>query len=199
MAEAYEAEAPRAQLRVPLMQRGRSATQFAPAQHGQSLDIDAQFIALLQALRPHGGLARQAELAARLRRHAGAVPEALQPLIGSVPMLAFTWSGLVWVPLFQFASDSMAMRPDVQCIVAALRLTHDGWQTAIWFTQQSALLDGAMPIDRLADDAQAVLNAALRIAGSVDGTGASLTTDCLTRWPHADTNTCPACQNAPGS
>lgn len=162
MAEFIDIAAVRAPRNLPPVPHERFAASLAAAQGAQPFDTDAQFIALLQAFRPHGGLARLTELTPRLRRDTVAAAQAAQTLTSAMPALAFGWSGVIWVPLFQFAVPSMALRRDVQRIVAALQPAHDGWQAAAWFTRRSASLGNAMPIERLADDAQAVLHAALQ-------------------------------------
>lgn len=119
----------------------------APA--ASNLAIDAQFIVMLEAFRPHGGLARQRELA---------------PSFAAEAVLRFDWGGQTWVPLFQFEPASSALHAGVGAVVAALRPTHDGWQIATWFARRCAQLAGATPIERLAKAPQAVL-AAARHAG----------------------------------
>lgn len=115
------------------------------------LSIDAQFIVMLEAFRPHGGLARLCELPPR----SSAEAMLLDPAV-----LHFDWSGQTWVPMFQFEPASRTVRAGVGLVVAALRPTHDGWQICTWFTRRCALLGGATPVDRLAETQQAVLEAA---------------------------------------
>ena len=64
------------------------------------------------------------------------------------------------MPLFQFDLADMSIRPDAAAVLAELVGTLDDWELARWFAEPNAWLRGRMPVEALALDAQAVLDAA---------------------------------------
>jgi hypothetical protein len=111
--------------------------------------LDRAFIDMLRGYRCHGGLARESELPCRARGPAQDT--------GSI---RFEWSGVCWLPLFQFEPCSLALRESPRRVMAELAPAFDGWGMASWFAEPSHWLGGARPVERLDADLPAVLEAA---------------------------------------
>ncbi|CAN7772371.1 hypothetical protein LJR290_007591 [Variovorax sp. LjRoot290] len=129
-----------------------------------ALGVDAQFVLMLDAYRPHGGLARLRELETSLLLRVDEPPEMLHAWVRNEQVFAFEWAGEAWMPLFQLASATMLPREDVRAIASELRATHDPFAIAAWFTRPHACLGGASPLIRLAQDDLGVVLAARRSA-----------------------------------
>ncbi len=120
------------------------------------------FVALQSVYRPSGGLARGADLASRLqhRRVGGYV--SLARLIVNRQVFSFSWQNDDWLPMFQFDTADLSLRPAVQDILAELLDIMDGWTLALWFVQANRALGQVVPLDLLQLDPAAVLQAAAR-------------------------------------
>ena len=116
----------------------------------RGLDVlhDRAFIDLLRGYRCHGGLARESQLPGRCGAPAGSWP------------IRFEWSGVGWLPLFQFEPGTLALREAPRRVIAELSPAFDGWSMATWFAEPNSWLDGARPVKRLDADLTAVLEAA---------------------------------------
>lgn len=127
------------------------APSFAAADAGRpDLDRDRLFVHLLCAYRGHGGLARRDEV---LRRgHPVREP-------WSAPAIQFDWSGVGWLPLFQFDGSGSALREDCRAVLAELAAL-SGWRAALWFVEPNAWLDDHRPLDLIDTDAGRVHQAA---------------------------------------
>jgi hypothetical protein len=128
--------------------RPPAAAGSAVAAARQAHDRDLQFLQLLRAFRRHGGLARESDFLRRRDAAEGAAP------------IRFEWSGVVWLPWFQFAPGSGAVRTIASLIASELQPALDGWGLAVWFAERNAWLAGERPVDRLDRDAAAVHAAA---------------------------------------
>ena len=116
--------------------------------------------AMVQAFRASGGLVSGDELAYLLGRRSKQPISTVARWIVGRQVVSFEWQSQTMLPLFQFDPSDLALRPCVAEIVRELVHTHDDWEAAWWFVSPNAWLDGAMPVERVDDDAPAVLDAA---------------------------------------
>lgn len=121
---------------------------------------DDAFVVMLAAYRCSGGLARVDEVVALLESRGRPGVATLARWIVERGVISFEWQAQTWLPWFQFrAADHM---PDaaLRAVFDELSGVYDGWEMAGWFVRpNSALADGA-PLDRIAGDPAAVLQAA---------------------------------------
>ena len=118
------------------------------------------FIALLEAFRSTGGVA-PCEIAGRLlEEHQAGDAVSLAKLIHTGQALGFEWRASLWLPMFQFDTNSLMLKPGPQRVLAELPSLWSGWTLACWFAAANARLDGRRPADRLDSDLDAVLQAA---------------------------------------
>jgi hypothetical protein len=120
---------------------------------------DSQFIILLEAYGPGGGLARGQEVLARVQQCQGGQSVRLAHWIVHRKVICFDWQSRMWLPLFQFALDDMTPLPGLDQVLAELVWEHDPVQVAQWFVQATAWLNGETPADTLLSDPAAVLRA----------------------------------------
>lgn len=122
--------------------------------------IDRQFMALLNAYRNTGGLARAQEVFTMFRSRHGADVARLARWIVRREIISFDWQSKVWVPLFQFDRATMALQPGLNCVLTVLNPILGPEELVAWFAQPNRYLMDQAPADRLAVDANAVLKAA---------------------------------------
>lgn len=77
-----------------------------PAPCAQEDCPDHQFIAMLNAYRDSGGLARECEVLARLKSHGGRQAAALAHRHIGRDLISFEWQSQTWLPWFQFTQVS---------------------------------------------------------------------------------------------
>lgn len=121
---------------------------------------DSQFIALLEAYRPSGGLAPGQEVRARVQRCRPTQVVMLAHWIVHRQVICFDWQSRMWLPLFQFDNLDMTPQPGLDQVLAVLKLEHDAVEVAQWFVQPNPWLSGQTPADTLLSDLPAVLCAA---------------------------------------
>ena len=126
----------------------------------QARTRDQQFIAMLEAYRNTGGIARADEISHRFRRCNGPDPETVRHWIDSRKVLCFEWSDTCWMPWFQFNRHTLHPHPQLAPLLAELAAVFDPWETASWFAQPNPWIAGQPPIDRLLQDLPGVLDAA---------------------------------------
>jgi hypothetical protein len=132
----------------------------------QAAGSDQQFIALLDAYRDSGGLARAPEVVQLFKRRCGCDITPLASWIANRKVICFEWQSESWLPLFQFNPLDMTLKAGLSLILAELKPNRDTWQVAHWFAQPNSRLGHRSPADRLGGDPAAVLDAA-RAACSV--------------------------------
>ena len=137
---------------------GTNGYRSAPA-HGPLISRDAQFVGLLNAYRPSGGLARAGDVWASIQRH-GVSMNTLARWMAGRELLHFEWQGESWLPLFQFNGSAAQPRAAVGQVLAELADAMPAWRLAQWFVQPNSALAGCCPADVLAADAPAVVQAA---------------------------------------
>lgn len=125
--------------------------------------VDSQFMALLDAYRNTGGLARAQEVFTMCRSRNGADAAMLARWIVRREIISFDWQSKVWVPLFQFDRTTMALQPGLNSILAVLNPIHGPQEMAAWFAQPSRWLMDQAPADVFGTDPHAVLKAACTV------------------------------------
>lgn len=121
---------------------------------------DEDFVALLQAYRCSGGLARGDEVAALLERRNKLCIAVLARWIVERSVISFEWQAQTWLPWFQFARPDPVPEPALAAVLAELAAVFDGWELACWFVRPNSALAGRTPVQARATDPAAVLQAA---------------------------------------
>lgn len=119
-----------------------------------------QFVAMLNAFRRSGGLARAPEVAARFRKNG---VDDISPLAGWLvkrQVISFEWQSKLWMPLFQFNPAGMTLRAGLSAVLSELVTVYDDWDLAAWFAQPNAWLADCTPADTLMVAPPQVLHAA---------------------------------------
>ena len=118
------------------------------------------FITLLEAFRATGGTAPGVIVGPLLEDHHAGDAVSLAKLILAGQVFGFEWRASLWLPMFQFDVDDLALKAAPQRVRKALPPGWSGWALASWFATPNAWLDGCSPADTLDADADAVLRAA---------------------------------------
>ena len=121
---------------------------------------DDQFVAMLNAYRGSGGLARDKELLSSSRRLCGFDASTLANWISGREVVRFFWQSRTWLPLFQFNSLDMTRAPALGQVLAELTPVYDDWELANWFSQPNPWLADCVPAEALEPDPLAVIEAA---------------------------------------
>jgi hypothetical protein len=138
---------------------------FAP-ESGRQLGVDLElpsgrgFIALLEAFRATGGTAPGEIVGRLLEEHQVGNAASLAKLIYTGQVFGFEWRASLWIPMFQFAANDLALKAGAQQVRAELPSLSSGWALASWFAGPNARLNGRSPADMLDQDLNAVLRAA---------------------------------------
>ncbi|WP_295960683.1 antitoxin Xre/MbcA/ParS toxin-binding domain-containing protein [Rhodoferax sp.] len=125
-----------------------------------ALGVDMQFIALLDAYRPSGGLARTQETLELFMRRGGPDLATVARWMAGREVLCLDWHAQSWMPVFQFDLVDMVPLPQLALVLAELNPVYPPWALAAWFAQPNPWLEGERPADVLVSDAADVLNAA---------------------------------------
>ena len=131
------------------------------------------FIALLEAFRATGGTAPGEIVGRLLEEHQVGNAVSLAKLIYTGQAFGFEWRDSLWIPMFQFDANDLALKASAQSVRAELPSLWSGWQVASWFAAPNARLYGHSPADRLDSDLEAVVQAAQALE-SVDEFSAPL-------------------------
>jgi hypothetical protein len=132
-------------------------------------DSDADFIALQDAYRQTGGIARGDQLAMRMGQagRGGYIDLARRIVAGQ--LFSFRWHDCFWVPMFQFDPDSLSLREPPRRVLDELRGVIDGWDLAHWYVRANDTLAGHQPLQLLDTELPAVLAAARADRHAIDG------------------------------
>ncbi|MBV5297413.1 MAG: hypothetical protein JZU64_04545 [Rhodoferax sp.] len=122
--------------------------------------FNQQFIAMLNAYRGSGGLARAQEVATRFKLHGRTAVNNLADWILKRHVISLEWADKIWLPWCQFNPDTMTLLPGLSEALSELVTVYDDWEVAHWFSQPNPWLADGSPADRLALAAPEVLNAA---------------------------------------
>ena len=125
-----------------------------------ALGVDMQFIALLDAFRPSGGLARTQEALELFTRHCGPDMATVARWMVAREVVCLDWSAQSWMPMFQFDLVNMVPLPQLAPVLAELNPVYSPWALAAWFAQPNPWLDGERPADVLVSNYAGVLDAA---------------------------------------
>jgi hypothetical protein len=123
-------------------------------------ESDHAFIRLLDLYRSSGGLARAQEVFTMFKSHNDLGAGTLARWIARRSVLCLQWSADVWLPLFQFDHQCMAIKPAMQPIFTALNPVFTPWELADWCVQPLSCLDGQCPANALDSNPNQVLRAA---------------------------------------
>lgn len=126
----------------------------------KSAPVDQQFLDMLKAYRPSGGLLRAPDVAARCSPRGGTDVPTLADWIVHRQVICFEWLSCIWLPVFQFQSADMCRQSGLEEVLSELAEGYDNWQIANWFSLPNQWLVDALPADRLATAAEDVLTAA---------------------------------------
>ena len=121
---------------------------------------DDQFVAMLNAYRGSGGLARDGELVALSRHRSGPDADTLAKWIAEREVIGFEWQSRTWLPVFQFNLFDMTRPPALEQVLAELNPVYDSWELANWFAQPNPWLADRVPAETLELDPFSVLQAA---------------------------------------
>jgi hypothetical protein len=131
-----------------------------PDRRVQAHHRDSQFVTLLNAFRPSGGLARTPEVAARFRNRGNGGVCPLSGWLVKRQVICIEWQETLWLPLFQFDASGQTLKTGLSAALAELVRNHDDWAVASWFSQPNPWLDHGTPADSLTTMAPLVLTAA---------------------------------------
>jgi hypothetical protein len=145
-------------LAAPQMPSWQTGTQTQP--DSVSPHVSEEFMTLLKAYRPSGGLLRAQEAAARCKPHSGTDVQTLAGWIVRRKVVSFEWLHRIWLPLFQFNRLDMTRQTGLDAILSELTAVYDDWEIANWFARPNVWLAGCLPSATLTDDAPEVLEAA---------------------------------------
>jgi hypothetical protein len=137
-----------------------SSGQGCASWKAQESQQNNQFVGLLNAFRPSGGLARAPEVAARFKRQGVTDVSPMASWLLKRQVISIEWQSKIWLPLFQFCPTSMALRAGLSSVLAELVVRYDEWAIADWFAQPNVWLADCAPADVLAVAAPQVLIAA---------------------------------------
>jgi hypothetical protein len=122
------------------------------------------FVALLKAFRATGGTAPGDVVGRLLESHQVGSSVSLAKLIHTGQAFGFDWRDSLWIPMFQFNTEDLALKAGVQRVRAELPTLWSGWLLASWFAAPNALLEGHRPADMLDSDLDGVIRAARSLA-----------------------------------
>ena len=121
---------------------------------------DGQFLLMESSFGKTGGLATADGAVRLMRKFADQPLSRLAHWIVCRTIVSFEWRTQTLVPLFQFNASDMSLRSEILMIVRELAGAFDNWDTALWFAQPNVWLNDKAPIDIVASDPFAVLEAA---------------------------------------
>lgn len=125
-----------------------------------AVGVDLQFIALLDAYRPSGGLARTQETLDRFMRRDGPDVVTMARWVAQREVVYLDWNGRGWLPNFQWDPVNMVPLPQLAPVLLELNAVYSHWALAAWFAQPNPWLEDERPADVLVSRAGDVLNAA---------------------------------------
>lgn len=119
-----------------------------------------QYRELNRAFRASGGIVSSEEILTLLMRHTSQPISRLAHWIVDHEVISFPWQSRTMLPLFQFDLATMTLRPPVSAVVHELAPALGDWDICLWFVAPNAWLADASPLEAIAQDAPAVLDAA---------------------------------------
>lgn len=134
----------------------------APRSSAGCLELveERQFLEMHDAYARSGGLIGGADLALRLRERCDQPLSKLARWIVERRIVCIHRHEHMIIPLFQFDPVDLAPTPCVAAVLRELNGALDAWDIAAWFVQPNLWLRGATPVDVIAREPQAVIEAA---------------------------------------
>ncbi len=132
----------------------------APDDRLGSLPSDRDFVAMREAYRATGGIARGGDLARLLDDQGRGGSASLAALIDAGAVFGFDWRRDFWIPMFQFEMRDLSLKAAPHEVLAELAAEFDGWNLAAWFAQRNCWLNERRPVDVLDANLPVVLAAA---------------------------------------
>jgi hypothetical protein len=111
---------------------------------------NGQFVTVLNAFRASGGLAREQEVATRIKNHRGDEVSPLAGWLSKRQICSFEWQSKLWIPMFQFNPSSVTLRTGLNAVLSELAPVYDDWEIATWFAEPNPWLADCSPADVLA-------------------------------------------------
>lgn len=127
---------------------------------GATSERNQEFMALLDACRDSGGLARTHELMGMFKRGDGGDTAQLARWIVTRQVISIAWQDQTWFPWFQFDRGLGRPQSVVGQIASELCLSFDDWEIASWFVRPHPYLDNATPAETLTRQPADLLGAA---------------------------------------
>lgn len=121
---------------------------------------DRQFLDMSRGFATQGGWVSGDEMSRRMRRHWDQPISVLANWVMKREIVSIARSSGILIPVFQFTSEVLRIRPVVQAALAELQGVFDDWEIAVWFAQPNAWLNEHRPLDVAARDDDAVVHAA---------------------------------------
>lgn len=121
---------------------------------------DRQFLEMDSAFGVQGGWVSGDEMSRRLRRHWDQPISVLANWVTKREIVNIAWRSGILIPVFQFDSQNLRIRPVVQAVLAELESVLDDWEIAVWFAQPNTWLHQQRPLDLAARNDDAVIHAA---------------------------------------
>jgi hypothetical protein len=121
---------------------------------------DRQFLDMSRAFAAQGGWVSGDEMARRMRRQWDQPISVLARWIVKREIVNIAWHSQILIPLFQFSSDAQQIRLVVRAALAELKGVFDDWEIAAWFAQTNVWLGEQRPLDLVAGNHVAVIEAA---------------------------------------
>jgi hypothetical protein len=124
------------------------------------LDGSLSFAGVRAAFDKHGGLVRDDAVAERTREKSAPGLSPLARRIVAGELVWFEHQGERWLPMAQFDPADMSLRPGLARVAAELAGVFDGWELRCWLATPNSALRDRCPLERLAQDEDAVLRVA---------------------------------------
>jgi len=121
---------------------------------------DRQFLDMSRAFAAHGGWVSGDEMARRMRRHWDQPISVLARWIVKRQIVNIVSHAQILIPVFQFSADDLQIRLVVRAALAELKGVFDDWEIAAWFAQPNVWLGEQRPLDLVAGNHVAVIEAA---------------------------------------
>jgi hypothetical protein len=121
---------------------------------------DREFVDMDRIFDSHGGMASGNEIASELGRHTSQSISVVARWIVGRKIVNIAWRSHILIPRFQFTADNGQIRPVVSGVIAELEGVFDDWEIARWFSQPNTWLHDMRPLQLVAIDDGAVIQAA---------------------------------------
>lgn len=149
---------------APSVARGAAVPSWPGARHrshaGPERTEAWRFTVLANGYRLSGGLASGDEVLRLMRAQVSQPISELARWIVTHQVVSFAWHTCTLLPMFQFDRTTMTLRPGPRAATLELSGVFDDWELAEWWARPNSWLNDIAPVDRIAEDSSAVLQAA---------------------------------------